>query len=76
MYCDYGFHSGLKFYLEFLVENITLKLLSRLPSMKFHISRIIGEHYIWWFAQKTLLARFKLAVLSTISCSINGLIMA
>ena len=24
----------------------------------YHISRNIGEHYIWWFAQKMLLAGF------------------
>ena len=29
----------------------------------YHISRIIGEHFIWWFAKKQ---DFKLAVLSTV----------
>ena len=49
---------------------------------KYHISRNIGEHYIWWFAQKTLLAGLNLAedvitaYRKTHACSINGLVMA
>ena len=48
--------------------------------MKYFISRIIGKHYIWQFAQKHCWQNFKLAVLHTVcrethACSINGLIM-
>ena len=44
--------------------------------MDYHISRNIGEHYIWRFAQKMLLLRFKLADFSSVwrethACSIR-----
>ena len=47
----------------------------------YSISRNIGKHYIWWFAQTTLLADFKLVDFSIVwrethACSINGFIMA
>ena len=37
---------------------IATSLIKEVTSIKYHISRNIGEHYIWRFAQKTLLAGF------------------
>ena len=37
-----------------LIEQLEFYVLK----VSYHISRIIGEHYIWRFAQKTLLAGF------------------
>ena len=47
----------------------------------YHISKNIGEDYIWWIAQKHCWQDFKLADFITVwrktyACSINGSIMA
>ena len=61
--------------------DVKSKISNKPQNPYYRISRIIGEHCIWWFAQKRCWWDFKLAALSTVcrethACSINGSIMA